>query len=216
MCGGKNGHPPPSTKPDTPDSGPTCMEWVLPDLNHRHSETDLVRRLKADETAAYDELFREYKRIVWSVCYRVLRNGAAADDATQKVFVRAWKSIGRFRGDSLLKTWLLRIALNVSRTMVSRTSMDTPLDSIKDPVDARQAPGERLEAIGLSGRLRRAVDRLAPRQRQVVQLKVFGELTHAETAHVMHLAPGSVKAHLHQAIANLRAILAEEETEDVT
>jgi DNA-directed RNA polymerase specialized sigma24 family protein len=60
------------------------------------------------------------------------------------------------------------------------------------------------------------VDRLAPRQRQVVQLKVFGELTHVETAHVMQLAPGSVKAHLHQAIANLRVILAEEETEDAT
>ena len=192
------------------------MEWVLPDLNHRRSEADLVRRLKADETAAFDELFREYKRIVWSVCYRVLRNAPAADDATQQVFVRVWRSIGRFRGDSLLKTWLLRIALNVSRTMVSRMSADTPLDSIKDPVDARHAPDECLEAYGLSDRLRQAVDRLAPRQRQVVQLKVFGELTHVEAAHVMQLAPGSVKAHLHQAIANLRAILAEEETEDAT
>ncbi len=169
-------------------------------------DADLVRRFLDGDAAAFDEIVLRHRGIVYAVARRLLRSHDDADEATQAAFVRAWRGLRRFRGDAALRTWLVRIVINVARTMRSATVREDGHEAIED----RRDPGESSEsALGRRQErlmVRRAVAGLPPRQREVVVLKVFSEMTYAEVATVMDLSEGAVKAHLHQAVANLRRL----------
>jgi len=111
----------------------------------------------------------------------------------------------RFRGDSSLRTWLTRIVLNVGKSMIASRK---PADDLEDRLTAIPDPLERAdERLGREQArrgVRNAVAALPPRQREVVVLKVFSEMTYREVAEVLELSEGTVKAHLHQAVMNLR------------
>jgi RNA polymerase sigma-70 factor (ECF subfamily) len=105
---------------------------------------------------------------------------------------------------------LIRIVLNVAKSMRSaRRDAEDP-EMLERIVDGREGSEERLRRDELRRRVRRSVATLAPRQREAVLLKVFSELTYREVAHVMQLSEGAVKAHLHQAVSNLRRWFADE------
>jgi len=171
--------------------------------------SDWIRRLRAGDDAAFEELFVRTREAVWATAYRVLRDADAADEATQRTFVRAWKAIDGFRGEATVKTWITRIAFNVARSMWRREPPAESLDLAPEPVDAEPDGELRAMTEDARKRVRWAVSRLAPRQREVVTLKAFGGLTYDETAHAMGLTVGAVKAHFHQAVSNLRRRLNE-------
>ena len=103
-----------------------------------------------------------------------------------------------------MRTWLIRIVLNVART---RRARRVPSLEIEEPGSIASSDGgadERLRRHEIRRRVRDAVSKLPPRQREVVALKVFSELTYRDVAQVMGLSEGAVKAHLHQAVSNLR------------
>ncbi len=136
---------------------------------------------------------------------RFLETHEDADEAAQIAFLRAWKAREGFRGDSSLRTWLIRIALNVSKSMRSGTVMHDELhEHVERLPDGSEGTEEGLRRRELRARVRHAVDSLPPRQREVVLLKVFSELTYREAAALLGLSEGTVKAHLHQAVSNLR------------
>lgn len=161
----------------------------------------------------FEAIVREHRGTVYRVARRMLRSHEEADDVTQETFVRAWRALPGFRGDAPVRAWLLRIALNLVRNRVSRRPPEDPLDDSFDPGSTgrgAEAESEREEARSA---VRRAVAGLPPRQREVVILKVFSEMTYEDVAGAMGLTPGAVKAHLHQAVANLRRRMAGEATE---
>lgn len=169
-------------------------------------DRELVERFRRGETAAFDEIVTRHRAVVYSIARRLLRSHDEADEAAQQTFVRAWRSLARFRGEAALRTWLCRIAINVAKTLGTRARPETSLD----PEDRPDPAGDSEEALGRSearARVRRAVAKLPPRQREVVLLKVFSDMTYREVADVLTLSDGAVKAHLHQAVANLRRIL---------
>lgn len=138
------------------------------------------------------------------VARRFLRSHADADEAAQRAFVRAWKALDGFRGESGLRTWLIRITINVAKTMAvagNRAETGDDFEAIPDP---RETSDERLGRDEARRNVRAAVAALPPRQREVVLLKVFSDLTYREVAETLELSEGAVKAHLHQAVANLR------------
>ena len=177
-------------------------------------ETALVERFRRGEEAALDDIMARHRRPVYLLARRLLGNHEDADEAAQLTFVRAWRSRDRFRGDAALRTWLTRIVLNVAKSMrtgrarVESVELDESLADGADPAD------ERLGLEQARQRVRRAVAGLPPRQREVVVLKVFSEMTYREVAEVMDLSEGAVKAHLHQAVSNLRRLMGSREEQE--
>jgi RNA polymerase sigma-70 factor (ECF subfamily) len=179
-------------------------ENVDDDRTPSTTERDLLERCRRGDRSAFDTIVEVHRLAVYRVARRILGSHEAADEATQETFVRAWRSLDGFRGEARLGTWLIRIALNVSRTLGARRSREAPLDAAATVVDPLSSP-EALAALRESGRrLRRAVATLPPRQREVVALKVFSDMTYEDVAAAMGLSVGAVKAHFHQAVANLR------------
>jgi RNA polymerase sigma-70 factor (ECF subfamily) len=145
------------------------------------------------------------------VARRLLRRHEDADEAAQVAFVRAWSARARFRGDAQLKTWLTRIVLNVSKSMLAARRVEADLPEESGWADSSVTdPGVRIDRTRLQHELRRAVGGLPPRQREVVLLKVYEGLTYREVAEILELSPGAVKAHLHQAVSNLKRGFAED------
>jgi len=172
------------------------------------SDETLVERARRGDGRAFDEIVSRHKRAVYSTARRLLGSHEDADEAAQMAFVRAWRALGGFRGDSSLGTWLVRIVLNVSKSLRARAPAPDGLEGQEQLVDTGAGADELLRQRESRSRVRRAVDRLPPRQREVVMLKVFSEMTHREVARILGLSEGAVKAHLHQAVSNLRRRMA--------
>ncbi|NIM01600.1 MAG: sigma-70 family RNA polymerase sigma factor [Acidobacteria bacterium] len=178
---------------------------MLRDQARAPDEATLAARFRAGDRNAFDEIVTLHRGSLYSVARRLLRRHEDADEAAQTAFVRAWRARERFRGDAQLRTWLMRIVLNVSKSMLAsrRIEQELPADS-GWAVATQTDPGARIDEVRRQHELRRAVDGLPPRQREVVMLKVYEDLTHREVAEILELSEGAVKAHLHQAVSNLR------------
>src|SRR5437867_4070729 len=85
---------------------------LSPDPNER--DLDLVRRFQAGEGGAFDRLVEAHRRSVYRLAYRLLGNHADADDLAQDAFLRVYRSLGHFRGESSFRTWITRIVLNLA------------------------------------------------------------------------------------------------------
>ena len=185
------------------------MQIAAPERQAAETDETLVARVRRGEVEAFDRIVSRHKRAVYGVCRRLLRSHEDADEAAQIAFVRAWKALGDFRGEAALGTWLIRIALNVAKSTLARRRVHDDLEAVPEPQSTTADSETLLGRSQARQRVRRAVAGLPPRQREVVVLKVFSEMTHREVATAMGLSEGAVKAHLHQAVANLRRRMAE-------
>jgi RNA polymerase sigma-70 factor (ECF subfamily) len=124
----------------------------------------------------------------------------------QEVFLKAYKALGRFRGDSAFSTWLYRIAVNTCLNF--RSSRKPEGEEVSDALPDR-APGAlaAVERDERSAMLREAVLRLPEKQRATLILKIYHELTHEEVAGILGSSVGTVKANLFHALGNLRKVL---------
>jgi RNA polymerase sigma-70 factor (ECF subfamily) len=176
----------------------------------------LVERFRAGDEGAFDRIVREHRRAVYMMARRILHRHEEADEAAQVAFVRAWQARASFRGAASIRTWLIRIALNVAKSMQSARVVpvspagDEERDALETVPDLVEASDMRLARRQIRDRVRRAVAALPGRQREAVLLKVFSDLTYREAADVMQLSEGAVKAHMHQAVSNLRRLMSEE------
>ena len=167
-------------------------------------EKRLLERFRGGDRSAFDEIVARHRLAVYRVARRILGSHHDADDATQETFVRAWRALAGFRGESRLGTWLIRIALNVSRTAGAGREAASPLEHAAELAGEGEPADEAAERHDAGRRVRRAVAQLPPRQREVVALKAFSDLTYEEVAAAMGLTVGAVKAHFHQAVSNLK------------
>lgn len=174
----------------------------------RDWERAAVEACQRGEREAFDRLVVRYQRAVYRLCYRYVNNHEDANDLTQEVFLRAWRAIGRFRGQSAFSTWLYRIGVNACLNFraVRRPTMQELPDTIADPA-AGAAQG--VEREDEARRVREAVSRLPEKQRATLILKVYHELTHQEVAKILGSKVGTVKANLFHALGNLRKLVAE-------
>ncbi len=169
----------------------------------RRRDGELVAACQRGEREAFDELVERYQRDIYRLCFRYVGSPEDAGDMAQEAFIRAYKAIGRFRGQSAFSTWLYRIAVNAClnfRSARRPTSTELPADL----PDRAASTLLRLEEEERSRELRRAVLELPDRQRATLILKVFHELTHQEVAEILGSSVGTVKANLFHALANLR------------
>ena len=169
----------------------------------REAERDAIAASKRGEREAFDVLVALYQRPIYRLCYRYVNNHDDANDLAQEAFLKAWRAISRFRGESAFSTWLYRIAVNACLNFRARRRPETrELDDAL--VDPRPGALMQVERQDEASRVRAAVSRLPDRQRATLILKLFHDLTHEEVAAILGSSVGTVKANLFHALANLR------------
>ena len=115
------------------------------------TEADLVRSAQGGDLAAFERLYRSTARLVYALCLRMSGDPARAEELTQDVFVRAWRKLATFRGDSAFATWLTRLAVNVvlseRRDRGRRDGRLTPVDDLEAlaPPAPQSPPGSALD-----------------------------------------------------------------------
>ena len=172
----------------------------------RKQDLDAVAACRRGEREAFGPLVERHQREIYRLCYRFTGNHHDASDLAQETFLRAYRAIGRFRGESGFSTWLYRIAVNTclnfragGRPEFNRVSEDLP--------DGAAGPLASLEAEERARYVRQAVLRLPAKQRATLILKLYHELTHEEVARILGTSVGTVKANLFHALGNLRKLL---------
>jgi RNA polymerase sigma-70 factor (ECF subfamily) len=179
-------------------------------VSRRDVERTLVRACQKGEREAFDRLVERYQRGVYRLCYRYVNHHEDANDLAQEAFLKAWRAIGRFRGDSAFSTWLYRIAVNAC--LNHRAARRPPAQELPDGLpDPRGGAELGVESEDEARRVREAVSRLPEKQRATLILKVYHELTHDEVAEILGATVGTVKSNLFHALGNLRRLLAEAE-----
>jgi RNA polymerase sigma-70 factor (ECF subfamily) len=168
----------------------------------------LVAACQRGDRAAFDLIVERHQRSIYRLCFRFVNNHEDASDLVQEVFIKAYRGIRRFRGDSSLATWLYRIAVNTCLSF--RSSRRPSTEELSDSIGAESTDFiERLERDERSRRVREAVRRLPERQRMTLILKVYHDLKHEDVARIMGTTVGTTKANLFHALSNLKRLVAE-------
>jgi RNA polymerase sigma-70 factor, ECF subfamily len=172
------------------------------------TDAELVAASLAGDLSAFDTLVERHRRNVYHVCYRFVGNHEDASDLTQDVFLRAFRALRRFKGESSVGTWLYRIAVNVSLNRVSvKTPQSEPLDA-RQHVDTRSdAPGERILRNERAARVRAAIAKLPRKQRAAVILRMYHDMSHQQIADTVGSTVGAVKANVFHGLKNLKKLL---------
>jgi RNA polymerase sigma-70 factor (ECF subfamily) len=165
-------------------------------------DAELVARAKAGDRAAFEELVRRHAVGLHAVVARLVRDRHEAEEVTQEAFLRAWRGIGRFKGDSRFFTWLYRIGVNEAFRRTSPRSRGAAAsleEEAIDPTDPRADPNAEVEFTELRGALERAVRALDLRYRTPLILRDVEGLSTAEAAAIMGLKEAAFKSRLHRA-----------------
>ena len=180
----------------------------------RDEDVALVERLRAGEEDAFREFVEIYQDRIVTVCARVCGSTADAEDVAQETFIKAFRSIDRFAGQSALFTWLYRIAVNASRDHLAhrRRRPAVPLDTERvDPPDTAAGPGARLETREIQARVRAALDELPEPFRTTLVLREMEGHTYDEIAGLHEISIGTVDSRIFRARRKLKALLEREE-----
>jgi len=171
----------------------------------RLEERAAIEACLAGDASAFDALVVRHQKSIQRVCYRFTGNTEDAADLTQEVFVKAYRSLPKFRGTSAFSTWLYRIAVNACLSFkAARKNRTEDWDEDHDIVAEGPSAEESLDASMNAETVRKALDTLPEKQRVTVIMKVLEERTHAEVAEILGSNVGTVKANLFFAIRNLR------------
>jgi RNA polymerase sigma factor (sigma-70 family) len=173
-------------------------------------ETELVRRARRGEVSAYEELVRRYQGIAHRTAYLITGEAAEAEDAAQQAFVKAFGALGRFDPDRPFRPWLLRIVGNEARNLRRSAGRRAALALVVSREPEQLAASPEAEALDRERResLMAAVSGLVEADRQVIGLRYFLNLTEAEMAEALGVAPGTVKSRLSRAMERLREAMA--------
>jgi RNA polymerase sigma-70 factor (ECF subfamily) len=164
-------------------------------------DAPLVARALAGDERAFETLVERHQRAVFGVAQRVLRDRDAADEATQRAFVRAFERLRSFRGEASFGTWLHRIVMNECRNILRAQRRHVDLDAVPE---ARLATVDPSRDPRLAARLGALVAELPPRQRSVLSLRVFSDLPFAEIARAEGITENSAKVSFHHAVRRLQ------------
>ncbi len=182
-------------------------------------ELELVARCQAGDREAFNELVTRYRHRAFAMIYHMVRNEQDAWDLAQDGFLKAWKSIGRFRGQSSFFTWLYRILMNVTIDWKRRKQIEggTEFDDAHGlrgiAPGAVTAPRAELEPIArvsdkeIRARIDEAITRLSPEHRQAILLREIEGLEYQEIADAMECSIGTVMSRLFYARKKLQTML---------
>src|ERR1700719_1875659 len=175
----------------------------------------IIERCLAGDEAAWEELVRGHTRRVYAICYRFTGSDHKAQDLTQEVFLRVFRSLKNFRaGEGSFTVWLGRVARNLLIDDYRKNKLDRATESLEERlpvIENTTAVSARADGM-LAGReasemLQAALQRLSPAVRETVILRDLEELEYREIAQVLQIPEGTVKSRLNRGRADLARIL---------
>src|SRR4029434_9108377 len=177
------------------------------------SDLDLVTRCQAGDTEAFDELVTRYRTRVFSMIYNMVHSEQDAWDLAQDSFVKAWRSIKRFRGRSSFYTWIYRIVTNVTIDWLRKKQVKGTGAEFDDSIElksiepgARTAPKmdalryQRMEQAEIRERIDAAIKQLSPEHRAVILMKETEGMQYHEIAEALGCSIGTVMSRLFYAL----------------
>jgi len=179
------------------------------------ADAQLVERCLAGESAAWEDLVRTHTRRVYALCYRFLGSDHRAQDLTQEVFLRVFRTLGSYRaGEGSFGVWLARLTRNLLIDNYRREKYERATGSIEEMlpmIEERSSSTSRADGI-LAGReasevLQLALQKLPPELRETVILRDLEELEYREIADVLRVPEGTVKSRLNRGRAELARVL---------
>jgi RNA polymerase sigma-70 factor (ECF subfamily) len=179
------------------------------------ADNQLVDRCLGGEESAWEDLVKVHTRRVYAICYRFTGSDQEAQDLTQDVFLRVFRSLKSFRaGEGSFAVWLARLARNLLIDHYRRNKLERASSSIEEQLPMLE---EKTAALGrtegmLAGReasevLQTALQKLSPDLRETVILRDLEEMEYREIAQVLHVPEGTVKSRLNRGRAELGRIL---------
>lgn len=178
------------------------------------NESDAITLAQQGDAAAFECLYKAHCKHVYSLCLRMLRNMAEAEDLTQQVFLQLFRKIGTFRGDSSFSTWLHRISVNavlmhLRRKRPAENQMDSLDDAGSGTADPRESGNNPLSMPTVIDRLnlKRAIRQLPAGYKRFFLLHDVMGYRHAEIAARLGCSIGCSKSQLHKARKSLRRLL---------
>ena len=182
-------------------------------------ESRMIASILAGDTQLFHELIRPYEHRVYAMALSFLRNEADAEEVAQEAFLKAFRNLKSFRGESKFGTWLVSITLNEARSRLRRRKL-LPTESLDEPAneqghispallrDWKEIPSEALERQEVRLMLREAVATLPTIYRETFVLRDMEEMSVAQTAEILEVTPVTVKVRLHRARIMLQKTLA--------
>lgn len=174
------------------------------------SDLDLVRAAAAGDTNAFEQLYQQHYRRVYSLCLRMLGSTTQAEDLTQEVFLQVFRKLGSFRGDSAFTTWLHRLTVN--QVLMHFRKRGVKLEHTSEEGDFTNVvdtPLQSTRRISMVDRmaLEKAISELPPGYRTVFTLHDVEGYEHEEIAGMLGVSIGTSKSQLHKARMRLRELL---------
>jgi RNA polymerase sigma-70 factor (ECF subfamily) len=181
------------------------------------SELELVKRCQAGQTEAFDELVTRYRTRIFAMIYNMVHNEQDAWDLAQESFLKAWKSIKRFRGKSSFYTWIYRIVMNVTIDWLRKKQIKGAGAEFDDSIQLKQIdpasktvpkadplPHARMERAEIRARIDEAIRQLSPDHRAVILMKEVEEMQYHEIAETLGCSIGTVMSRLFYARKKLQ------------
>jgi RNA polymerase sigma-70 factor (ECF subfamily) len=176
----------------------TAFSAALPPRTQLHDEATCLAAARRGEPWALEQLYHRHQPQLFALCYRLLERAEDAEDAVQATFVRAFRALPRFRGESSARTWLYRIATNEALGILRRRREAPPLE------EAEPSTADRAAAVVERLAVRAALARLSPDHRSILVLRLWEELSYTEIAAVLGISLPAVKMRLNRARAEFR------------
>ena len=188
-------------------------------------EDDLLRKCARGDSAAYRELVERLEKPLVNFILRFVGERHVAEDLFQETFVRVVKTLGSFRPEASLSTWIFTIARNLSLDWLKakRRHREMALDAVtseekgrviyfKDVMHSSSAsPGDRAESTEEERRVTAALARLSPIKREALVLRIYAGLQYSEIARIQNAPVGTVKFRIHEAVRDLSKLMGAED-----
>ncbi len=184
------------------------------------SELELVKRCQAGDSEAFDELVTRYRTRVFGMIYNMVHNEQDAWDLAQDSFVKAWKSIQRFRGQSSFYTWIYRIVMNVTIDWIRKKQVKGSGAEFDDAIQLKEIdpasktvpkpdalPFERMQGTEIRAQIDKAIAQLSPEHRAVILMKEIEDMQYHEIAEALGCSIGTVMSRLFYARKKLQNLL---------
>ena len=175
-------------------------------------DAQLVQQCLQGDGSAWEELVRRHTRRIYNICYRFTGNGTDAEDLSQEVFLRVYKTLGSYRSAyGGFATWMTSVTRNLLIDHYRRTKRDRVTDSLDDAMENKASSARRPDELALMGELssqiQTALTKLSPELREAVILRDLQQLEYGEIQRTLSVPEGTVKSRINRGRIELARIL---------
>jgi len=179
-------------------------------MKNHYSDIELLQFYTDNGSLGFQRLVVQFQeRVYWQI-RRLTKNHQDTEDVMQNVFIKVWKALPNFKGESALFTWIYRIAFNETHTFLTKRNktksvdLDPPIFENKLIVEGHSYSGDEMEAI-----MFKAIETLPEKQQHVFRLKYLDDLKYKEIAKLLDMSEGGLKANYHHAVKKIEAFIKE-------